>query len=555
MKTNAPPIVLASWALLLAAACGEHNLGELTTGGSGGGSSAEGMPTVGGSPGTDTALDESGGADGGAGGCDEDTPSLSLSWSTPIGTQPSELHIRSTSVTPSGEIVIAGHFSAPSMSLGPGVSLTAFVDDPYDAGFVAKLDMTGQPLWGRVIDGPHNDQAKSVAVTSTGDVVVAGIFCDTNLPCTSTFQADGGAATRVLSGNYHDGFVAVYDAAGDLSWAEPITSPSSTDPSAVAVGPNDEIVVVGGFHDEVGFGPSGEQQPLHSDPVLNGSMYVARYDARGFTWARGVDAHATMSATIDADGVAIAPDGSIYIGGNFGPLSFGSTTLEVTFGPGEPGATTFQTDSRDGFVLKLGPGGQTSWVRRFGGERNDDGRAVAAGIHGDVFITGAFVETATWAAGEPEQISLTSHGDTDAYVARYRSDGTFDWVVQLGSERSCGSSERGWDISATADDGVVTAGTFNGPMLLGDPTQCSTQLPGEGWGNSYIAQFRSNGWLVGTRVLAIGRPVCVGGATLSDTTVWNDSLIAVGPLRAALDLGGVVLDDAHDAYLAVYDLE
>jgi hypothetical protein len=90
-----------------------------------------------------------------------------------------------------GEVVVSGSFSA---NLTIGAAMTSAGSDDV---FVAKLDVSGSsfvPAWNAVrFGGTGTDIAKSIALTSYGDIVVAG----TVNPASATFKsANGGFDTN-----------------------------------------------------------------------------------------------------------------------------------------------------------------------------------------------------------------------------------------------------------------------------------------------------------------------------------------------------------------------
>jgi hypothetical protein len=91
-------------------------------------------------------------------------------------------------------------------------------------------------------------------------------------------------------------------------------------------------------------------------------------------------------------------------------LVTGSFSGAVDFGGGTLGAI-----GSDVFALKLGPDGTHRWSHRHGDQSAQTGRGIAADSPpGNVFVAGSFSGAADFG-----DITLTSAGNSDAFVAAY----------------------------------------------------------------------------------------------------------------------------------------
>jgi hypothetical protein len=82
--------------------------------------------------------------------------------------------------------------------------------------------------------------------------------------------------------------------------------------------------------------------------------------------------------------------------------------------------------------------GQTlDWAIRAGaGESATQAMAIAVDGIGDSYVAGMFFATATFGPGETGEVTLTSFGNRDLFVARYADNGQLAWVVQAGESRA-----------------------------------------------------------------------------------------------------------------------
>jgi hypothetical protein len=134
-------------------------------------------------------------------------------------------------------------------------------------------------------------------------------------------------------------------------------------------------------------------------------------------------------------------DGSIYLSGKTV-----STTLDG------------QTNSggEDAFVTKFTPDGTKVWTRLFGGSGNEVARVVATAIDSGIIVSG--FTTSSTLDGQ------TVRGGRDAFITKYKPDGTKDWTRLLGGD----GLEEGDGLAIDSSGGVYVSG-------LTAPTSASGQ--------------------------------------------------------------------------------
>jgi hypothetical protein len=125
-------------------------------------------------------------------------------------------------------------------------------------------------------------------------------------------------------------------------------------------------------------------------------------------------------------GIATTPGGESYVAGFFGGTAI--------FGAGEPKETmlTAASGSDDVFVAKYARDGALVWATSAGGTDTDAGQAIAITPRGESYVIGFFRGTMTFAAGEPEETTLSAAGSADIFVAKYARDGAFVWATRAG---------------------------------------------------------------------------------------------------------------------------
>jgi len=138
--------------------------------------------------------------------------------------------------------------------------------------------------------------------------------------------------------------------------------------------------------------------------------------AQDLVWAKRAGKSST--GEIDAGlGVAVDGAGNSYFTGHF----FES----ATFGLGEGNQTILSGTFHEIFVAKYNANGRLLWAKRAGGPHQgaiDEGRSIAVDGAGNVYVTGQFVNSATFGPGEANETTL-SGTSTEIFLAKYDANG------------------------------------------------------------------------------------------------------------------------------------
>ena len=325
----------------------------------------------------------------------------------------------------SGNSYVTGSFRG-SPTFGPGETNETTLTSEGDIDiFVAKYDASGDLVWAKRAGGTSGDGGRGIAVDGSGNSYVTGDFGGS-----ATFgPGETNETTLTSTGSFvFDMFVAKYDASGALVWAKRAGAPSLNDfGRGIAVDGSGNSYVTGLFEDSATFGP-GEI----NETTLTGfvDIFVAKYDASGdLVWAK------RAGETSPDFGLGIAVDGSghSYVTGSF--------RGSATFGPVETNETTLTSAGGiDIFVAKYDAAGALVWAKRAGGTggffASDSGNGIAVDGAGNSYVTGAFVDSATFGVGESNETTLTSAGGADIFVAKYDASGDLVWAKRAGGTGS-----------------------------------------------------------------------------------------------------------------------
>ena len=260
----------------------------------------------------------------------------------------------------------------------------AMTSKGFGSAFVARLDGKGNPQW-------------SHSYGETGTTVAIGVTFDPAGDVLWTGQGSGAidlgqGITPGMGGQ--DVLVAKLSTTGSPQWGKRYGDPSDQFGHGIATDKAGNVVVVGGFAGSINFGGSS----FNAGTTRNG--FAVKIDATGeHLWSR---AYGDSAGIQYLNGVAIDHLGyAIVVGGFAGSLDAGN------------GTTLTSAGSDDVVAIKLDAAGSTSWAHRYGDSAEQFAYAVAVDSTGSVVLCGSVMGAIDLGGG-----ALTSAGGRDAWVAK-----------------------------------------------------------------------------------------------------------------------------------------
>ncbi len=286
-----------------------------------------------------------------------------------------------------GNVYVTGSFTGNADFSGQAV---------FNGGiFLAKYNSNGVVQWVRTMG---TGAGTAVAVDASGNVYFTGQF-------QGAANFGGIVLQASSSGSVPDAFVAKYNANGTALWAKKMGGIALDWGTGVAVDASG-VYVSGYFNGVCMF---NDVQGLAAAGQSDG--FLARYAQNNGTlsWVKrvgGMDVDRAM-------GVAVAPDGGVYLTGWFlGRAGFDSDSV-------------FSVGASDVFLARYSNTGSFEWVERAGGADFDYAEAVATDNFSNAYVTGSFGEPALFGGFELV-------GSEDVFLVKYGPNGQVEWAQRGG---------------------------------------------------------------------------------------------------------------------------
>ncbi|WP_437314173.1 SBBP repeat-containing protein [Sorangium sp. So ce385] len=294
---------------------------------------------------------------------------------------------------------------------------------------------------------------------------------------------------------------------GEHVWSTSFGGAGIASSKGIAVDASGNVIVVGDFENDLGFGESAGDT----------DVFVVKYSAGGSSsWRKRFGG----TAADYASGVAVDPAGDIYVTGYF----------ESTIGFGE----LTSSGGLDAFVLKLdGSTGSVVWAHQVGDASTQEGRAVAIDSRGNVLWLGHFAGTIRLGG-----TTRTSAGMRDVFLAQLDPSGAPVWLKSAGDSLE----QFGVAVAVDAADNVLITGRASGTIDFGGEV---LQAAGH---DLYLAKLDASGSHLWSHVY--GDSNAQQGSGVAFDRAGN--AIVAGSAAGTVDFGGAELGGAggDDAILA-----
>jgi len=314
-------------------------------------------------------------------------------------------------------------------------------------------------IWARSAGSSGGGSPWKIAIDSSRNVYVAGWFGGS-----ITF----GSTTLTSAGDW-DVFVCKYDPNGNVIWAKRFGGNAREESESITADKDNNIYISGYFEGTTHFDSFSATSKGDRD------IFIAKCDSNGnvlwFTSAGG-------SGYDEAHGVSLDLAGNVYTTGLF--------TQTATFGS----ITLSSQGNQDAFVMKCNQLGNILWVTQLGGNGDPPGYGFNQGDRGlelivenvgNTYVTGQFNGVSYFG-----NITLTSAGQQDEFVAKLNPSGNVLWAVRGGGT----NGDFGQAITLDGpQQSVYATGYFDGNSA----TFGSITLTGQGSNDAYLEKLDTSG--------------------------------------------------------------
>ena len=195
-------------------------------------------------------------------------------------------------------------------------------------------------------------------------------------------------------------------------------------------------------------------------------------------------------------------------------LLLGAFRAAVDFDPGASSNVIEPLGSPDIFLAKYTSEGTLVWVFNLGRislSNGMDGNGLAVDANNNIYITGSFSNTVDFdPSGDVHP--ATSSGGKDAFLAKYASDGSFQWVKTFGSS----AYDYGDVVTIGADGSIYLGLKYAGTVDL-DPGEGEVSVsPQAGAADATLLKLNSNGEYQWHYTLSTANNDAVTAIALSD---------------------------------------
>ncbi len=309
-------------------------------------------------------------------------------WSVQLGTDDSDT-ARGVALAPDGAIYVAGY--TKGSGLLPNTEPVRGAD-----AWVARFSSAGKLEWGRTLGSELDDTADTIAADREGNVIIAGSFAETLAVGEGSLKSAGA----------DDGFIAKFAPDGRRLWVKRIGGREVDAFHHVVTDSAGNIIATGVFGQTADIAGSEHETRGLDDIFLvklspdGQRLWSKSYGFLGKDYGRAL---------------AIDKQDNIVLLCEF--------SNKIDFGGGE-----LESDgNRDIALVKLGPGGEHIWSRRFGNNLDELGVGLALDPAGNVIITGAFDDKLSMGGAE-----MTALGRSDIFIAKYDVNGNHLWSQRYG---------------------------------------------------------------------------------------------------------------------------
>ncbi len=268
--------------------------------------------------------------------------------------------------------------------------------------------------------------------------------------------------------------------------------------------------------------------------LLASFALILVHGQREFDWVETIGSNefdSGLGVTIDGD------DNVITVGAFNSAADFDTGTGTLTLSP---------VGASDAYVHKMDQYGNTLWALGFGGNLDDEARAVDVDGEGNIYVSGNFMDSMM-----VDTALLVSAGQTDIFLVKFGANGDFLWAKTYGAE----GSDNAQVMDVHPDYGVHLGGDYRTSFDF-DPGPDTVMVPNVNGPDAFVLKVDFDGTFDWVRTFG-----GVSGDFTEGVGVMSDgSVVTVGNFRDTIDFNpgpGVSLQEAlgNDVFIVKVSAE
>jgi len=376
------------------------------------------------------------------------------------------------------------------------------------AQYNTNLNLSAEHVWTITMGSSDFDLGQSVDVDNEGNIYLTGQFG-------GTVDFDPGPDTDNHTASGPDNpYITRFNADGTHVWTKVIHASDGSVGHCVAVDPDGNIFLTGGFSGTADFDPGNGVVSRTASESGDQDIYIVKIYADGsYGWVK------TMGSQEDNDegrSIAFDSDGNIYVAGFF--------SMEVNFNDGIDDPHIAQGGGFGTFLTKINSDGSYGWTKTFPGEPGGPFKTVRVALdrNDNIYLSGFFSDPGDFDPGPGEDFRNPS----GLFLTKINADESYGWTKIF--EGNIGQYSA---LAIDSIDNVFIASSFQGTIDF-NPDPVDLDYHSATSKDVSLTKFYSDGSYAWTKILSGPGD---DGMFLSSALDQNDNLYVSGTFNDSMD--------------------
>ena len=338
---------------------------------------------------------------------------------------------------------------------------TLATEEVIPSGSILTIDPIPDIIWSTYYGGTSDEVPYSICADGSGNMTTTGITTSSGNIATS------GANQTSYAGNT-DIFIAKFNTSGQIIWSTYYGSTGDDEAFGITSDGGNNNIIIGFTNSTSGLSTSGA---LYQGAYGGGASdaIMAKFNSSGvIQWA------SYFGGTNSDYGYAIVSDtnNNIIISG-----FTSSTTTIATSGSYQ----TTNAGAQDGFIAKFTPAGAKSWGTYYGGNQQDNFKAICVDSLCNIYVAGVTYSSSGIATSGTYKTNISSGGD--GFIVKLNSAGQRQWATYYGGS----GTDFVWGIKCDKLGNIIFCGNTN--SASGISTAGANQINYGGGYDAFLAKL------------------------------------------------------------------